>query len=665
MKKTIAIGTQFENTRILYKNLLEDIIGDRFNIESYNFTYYSGPVLKPDVLLISTPFIINSARPYIHHKTKIIRIGRTFTHEAYQKLLSIPEKESYLLVNNGIDVTFETISFIYSLGFNFKLHPYYPGLEAPKDIKVAITTNEEHLVPETIEKVYNIDHMVYAVSTINEVLEYLEVEQEARDDMLYQYQKKVISTETGLHTLLDDYVIGKYEMQAMLNLIDEGVIQVDINGNISMMNESAEEILGHKKESLCDTPVLKLLGSYITSLDQEITDQLAEYNGEYLIINSKPTVIYNDTMGNIITLKKVTKLRKLEEQVRKDIAIKGHVARYRIEDILGNSPRIMSVKENARKIAGSDSSVLITGESGTGKELFAQAIHNESNRKKFPFIAINCAALPENLIESELFGYEKGAFTGASEHGKAGLFENAHLGTLFLDEIGDISLSLQAKLLRVLQEGEVVRIGGNKIRKVDVRILAATNRDLLSLAHKQQFRWDLYYRLNVFPLDILPLRDRKEDLPIIFRHYLKSFNCHKEISEALKETLLSYDWPGNIRELKNIVEYLALMGGNPLKPADLPKSFTQLLYKNENNDTADDLTCAILKILEERKKNRKKTGRNTLLILLEEQGWILTEREVRNKMENLQQQGYIFVGKGRQGSEVTEKGKSLLQESTD
>jgi transcriptional regulator with PAS, ATPase and Fis domain len=238
----------------------------------------------------------------------------------------------------------------------------------------------------------------------------------------------------------------------------------------------------------------------------------------------------------------------------------------RCQDILGESEQMLELKKNVRKVALSRSTVLITGESGTGKEMFAMAIHNEGNRRNGPFIAINCAAIPYELLESELFGYVKGAFTGASSAGKMGKFELANNGTIFLDEIGDMPLSLQIKLLRVLQDKRIVRIGSNKPIDVDVRVIAATNKDLLKLIEENKFREDLYYRLNVLPFNISPLRERIQDINVLVNYFIDKYTrllnkrfLNIQIEQKVWETFYRYSWPGNVRELENTIEFMINM----------------------------------------------------------------------------------------------------------
>ncbi|RNB61692.1 AAA family ATPase [Brevibacillus gelatini] len=245
--------------------------------------------------------------------------------------------------------------------------------------------------------------------------------------------------------------------------------------------------------------------------------------------------------------------------------------------LIGADTGLRDVIAKAKKVANSISTVLLRGESGTGKELLAKAIHSESQRARQPFVAVNCAAIPETLLESELFGYEGGAFTGSRREGKPGKFELAHKGTIFLDEVGDIPLSLQPKLLRVLQEKTIDRVGGVKTLEVDVRVIAATHRDLESMVREGTFREDLYYRLNVIPLRLKPLRERREDIPLYLQHFLYRYKTilqkgKLELDAGLAGRLVAYDWPGNIRQLENAVEYMVNMAEGPtIGAAELPE----------------------------------------------------------------------------------------------
>lgn len=260
--------------------------------------------------------------------------------------------------------------------------------------------------------------------------------------------------------------------------------------------------------------------------------------------------------------------------MRKRLRNRGHLAKYDFHDILGESEKIRASIEKARRFGRVDATVLIYGETGTGKEFFAHAIHNASSRRNGPFIAVNCAAVPENLLESELFGYAEGAFTGAKRGGKKGLFETADGGTIFLDEISEMSDKLQTRLLRVLQEYEIMRLGDDRVITVDVRVIAATNRDLRKMVAEKLFRADLYYRINVLTLVIPSLRERREDIPVLVGHFLQVFN--KKFQKNIKgverqgiDLFYTHDWPGNIRELQNIMERLVILTDGDYIPAEL------------------------------------------------------------------------------------------------
>ncbi len=278
-----------------------------------------------------------------------------------------------------------------------------------------------------------------------------------------------------------------------------------------------------------------------------------------VIVNVAPIFIDGKIRGSVGVIHDISEIIALTEELSKAKRLLRRLeARYRWEDIIGNSPVIVRAKEQARMAAETPATVLLRGESGTGKELFAHAIHNASQRKRGQFVRVNCAAIAENLLESELFGYEEGAFTGALKGGKRGLFEEANGGTIFLDEIGDISSNLQGKLLRVIQEKEMIRVGGTRPVPADARVIAATNADLESKIHGKTFREDLYYRLNVMPIRIPSLRERKEDIALLSEHLIFKLNQEfgrqvQSISNAALQDLIAYDWPGNVRELENVL----------------------------------------------------------------------------------------------------------------
>ncbi len=365
------------------------------------------------------------------------------------------------------------------------------------------------------------------------------------------------------------------QLETVINFVDQGVIASDEYGNITHINRYAQKVVGEEnvigKRLTSVMPVEKIKNIYLSNqyFKQEKFDLKQKNRHLRVIGDAHPVIVDNKNSGVVLSF------RAVSDAVRMSYAANSSL-QYGFEDIIGVSRPILEIKEKAKKIAKSDSTVLITGESGTGKEILARAIHANSNRIPEHFITINCGAIPETLLESELFGYEDGAFTGARKGGKLGKFEIANGGTIFLDEIGDMPLHLQVKLLRVLEEKVIERVGGSFSVPIDVRVIAATHRDLEERAQQNLFRWDLYYRLNVIPLHIPPLRERKEDIMMLAEHFLKIYNdkINKKIMHIAKETedmLLNYDWPGNVRELSNAIEYAVNMeSSTALNARNLP-----------------------------------------------------------------------------------------------
>lgn len=360
----------------------------------------------------------------------------------------------------------------------------------------------------------------------------------------------------------------------LMNNLAFGVFAIDLNDEIHWVNDPACRTLNIRRLHLLSRPVAEFFKDWQqvkrkiltgeTFLDEE-GKFTVDGTDEKFMVNAYPIKTpENEILGFMLTLREYRRMLNLVNKYA------GSHARYTFQDIIGISAPIQQVISYARKVASSPSSVLITGESGTGKEVFAQAIHNASTRHEAPFIAINCGAISTTLIESELFGYEDGAFTGARKGGRPGKFELADKGTLFLDEIGEMPLEMQVKLLRTIQEGSVTRIGGEKDIKVDVRIIAATNKNLAEEVRKGRFRLDLFYRLNVIPLQIPPLRERREDIRALVKFFLKqkAGSLGKNIpylSPTLMEKVYEYHWPGNIRELENFIEKAVLLDGNILQ----------------------------------------------------------------------------------------------------
>lgn len=352
------------------------------------------------------------------------------------------------------------------------------------------------------------------------------------------------------------------------------IVAVDKNGSITIMNQTFLNLLGTTKKDVIGQYVLDILP---TSKLPEVlrTGRIDKadiwaINGRDTVVTRFPIIEDGEIVGAIgqsllLDMSGVRALIKRMQENEKELNLfkeeirQSYQAKWRFEDLIGVDKDFVETKLMAYQLSRTTSSILITGESGTGKELFAHAIHNASNRRLAPFVRINCAAVPENLLESELFGYEEGAFTGARKGGKPGKFELAHGGTIFLDEIGDMPSTMQTKLLSVLQERTVERVGGTRPILINVRVIAATNRNLEKMVVNNEFRQDLYYRLNVVRLNIPPLRKRTNDIPVLVSELIDRINSQlhtniSKISFKALELLQGYTWPGNVRELENIVE---------------------------------------------------------------------------------------------------------------
>lgn len=406
-------------------------------------------------------------------------------------------------------------------------------------------------------------------------------------------------------------------LRIIIDFAYDGIIATDKKGFITVFNPSAEKIIGLPRQRAINCNIDKVLDNSrmikVMETGEPELNQIQSSGDIKILTNRIPIIVNGEVTGAVATFQNIDTIKKAEEKIRRKLHEKGFLAKTCLDDIIGDSRVMQDVKKEAELYAQSNSTVLILGESGTGKELFAQSIHNASARSKRPFIAINCAALPDSLLESELFGYEEGAFTGAKKGGKAGFFELAHGGTIFLDEIGGISPKLQSRLLRVIEEREVMRIGGDHIIPVDIRIIAATNKNLWQKVKDGKFRKDLYYRLNVLELALPPLRERKEDIPELIKKFLTAYRPSlkkKEIDMvAGRHQFLAYDWPGNVRELANVIERFAVLyNGEKESIPVLIEAFFNKQRLTKSSGQKEEIR-EIRKVLEEVNGNKTEAAR--------------------------------------------------------
>lgn len=398
-------------------------------------------------------------------------------------------------------------------------------------------------------------------------------------------------------------------------------------------------------------------------------DNLPSYSAKYI----KEIVTLSSVLAS--TVGRMQDLDNQIKAIRRNYQSKGFATQYTLQDIVGASTSLHETMKILHKISKTDQTVLLLGQSGTGKELFAHSIHNLSPRREGPFIPINFAGLPENLAESELFGYEEGSFTGAKKGGKLGYFELANNGTIFLDEIGDATPAIQALLLRVLQERQVMRIGGQQMIPINVRVIAATNRNLKDLIEQGKFREDLYFRLSVFPLRIPSLKERKEDIPLLVDFFARKFDKKLNFNQSVMEKLLDYSWPGNVRELETVIQYLTVVcEDDNVTTKDLPEQFREnvCLVRKKGIEDTDALNYLeergdleefyfILQALREAWINKETIGRGKIKEMLVNKGIGLSDFKIRHRLTILKNLGLIQSGTRGQGSKINNQGISVLE----
>jgi PAS domain S-box-containing protein len=390
----------------------------------------------------------------------------------------------------------------------------------------------------------------------------------------------------------------------IIDAASEGIIAVDENGRITTINKTAKKLLKINDYDMLGKHITQCISNpsiiQILKTQEAAHDKLEKVNNELFVFNHLPVMMGSKIIGGVSTFKDISNVMRAENKVRRSLS-KGLIAKYFIGDLIHQSAAMRDVVNMAKQFAKTDSTILIMGATGTGKEVLAQSMHNLSRRAKSPFLSINCAALPDQLLESELFGYEEGAFTGSKKGGKPGCFEIAHKGTIFLDEIDTTPQNVQIRLLRVLQEREVMRIGADRKIPVDVRVISAANKDLGAEVHNGSFREDLFFRLNVLHINIPPLRERSEDIPVLVDYFIQDISKKHGLEPiALPKSyiykLMEYSWPGNVRQLKNFFERLVLICNLRCSLETLDELFSELIqYSPSPEKPHEQMTQVSLK----------------------------------------------------------------------
>lgn len=630
-----------------------------------------------DIVVVTSPYSFPFARDYMKETAEIVNLNFAFSKEKIEFLKSFPVGTNALVCFNYYAASHQAAFSLNECGVkNLNVFIDYPQNPNVIDVKmdIAITSGITDKPPKT-GIIVDMGERKIAFSTVLEIAVKANILDDGLEKRIYEFFADSSMPDDCLSHVYTSSAIFKHQLQTITNCIDYGILILNNDYHVMSYNKHFTDMF-HIAGDISDISISNI--SQLRDICDKvvtcptITNELFTldmFNKNIMISKMPVSKNYYNSAIYIVLFKDITDVMNLESSLHKQLSSRGHIAKYNFMDIAGNSEAIRNCISKAKKIATLDKTTLIIGDSGTGKEMFAQSIHNESSRSKYPFVAINCAAISSNLLESELFGYEDGAFTGAKKGGKTGLFQMAHKGTIFLDEIGEISMDMQMKLLRVLEEHEIMRVGSGEITPVDVRVIAATNKDLVALVKDGSFRMDLFYRLNTLILRIPTLRERASDIPLLISLFLKNENLKDgTIDRDVMDFFFNYSWPGNIRELKNCVTYMVSIADGMAGMQHLPDYITVDDIKVKPARVIDDEVCEDM--LKEKKSivwhianaiNQNSKGRRNIQAFISEKGFDISEYALRRLLEEMQGEGKIIIQKGRGGCLLTPKGKEYFK----
>ena len=686
MPKKIVLVTEARSTMEVYQRWLGEFFGEHIALEGYSVERGDFHQMSPDAdLYLVTATSTNAYSQVVScipQGRQVVAAAVTFRRKTVELLRAIPRGTQALMVNQSVQMAIESIAELNRLGVNqLELIPAYPGFQRPQGVRLAITPGEARFVPPGMERVIDLGDRVFTADTLIAIALKLGFTWFPGSAVYRNYVETLADQGHSLAALWNDSLRAENYLDILMGALAIGIIGVDVEDRVFAVNWVAEEMLHLSRGSAMGTPLSAVSRELFGHLEGENRRQkiskLIKLEDTYINLSTVPADWLGEPVGCFILLQRFTEEENRQHQFRLQLYDRGYKPKYTFDDIKARCPAMVHAKDVALKMARTDASILLTGESGTGKELFAHSIHNASRRREMPFVAINCAALSESLLESELFGYSEGAFTGAKKGGKLGLFEYAHRGTLFLDEIEGMSPNLQVKLLRVLQEKEVMRVGGDRIITIDVRIIAATNEDILERVRAGTFRKDLYYRLNTLPIQIPPLRERGDDIFLIMESMMAKKGISFTLSPQARGVFRSYSWDGNVRELANLVEYLSFAGKETVEVWDLPAYMTASGREDRREEGGEgpaspreayrrairgreDTFDLVLDILAQA---RGGVGRGTICALAGRQGVPITDQEARGLLETLARLGLVTVSRGRGGSRLTREGLEIWRET--
>lgn len=680
----------------LFEDQLRESLGSLVEIEGYSLETGLPDRIEATIAVAATPYALRQSVSRIAPATRYMVAKRGVTTAKMEEILAIPRGSQVLVVSRNLDSAQETAQMLRDLGMDhIEYLPWSPGLSSP-EASIAITPGAPHLVPSHVPRVIDIGLLPMDLTTLMDIAVACGLPWNVVTSIALQHTRATVQLSQRLSAALTEVHESNTRLEVLIGSLEEGVIYIDREGVSKVYNRTAQELLGVGPDTLRGKALGAVIGrkTIQETLSSGVSNHTIEEVGPRKVsMTTIPVKKHGEVSGAICVLRDISAVSRLEQEIVRSLS-SGHIARYTVNDIIGKSPAAKRTVERIRRIGETDLTVLISGESGVGKEVSAQAIHNLSSRRHGPFVAVNFAALPESLAESELFGYEEGAFTGARRGGHRGYFEKAHKGTVFLDEIGDASPAVQAALLRVLQEKTVTRVGGSRVIPLDFRVIAATNRSLKRLVAEGRFRRDLYYRLSVLNLTILPLRERKEDIPGLLDYFLRRWGKRLRVEPEAMRALVNYDWPGNVREVENVAANLALAAsGGVITLDDLPEAFgadrsdplledasvtlggvpsippSQPLYTGREDELAGDIKelerhgdlRVFKEILECLARLTGVTGIGSAA-LSRSMPTPIKPHVVRRYLRHLVKLGACASGTTREGTRITIKGQALLRQ---
>lgn len=669
--KSVAIVTNHRTSTLgpfLRKNL-ELVLSGFVTIRSYFLDdLVPGFRIPDDVVLTTTRDKAIEVKAWVDDARKIISVNRTIRTTEIYRICSIPANARVLVVNDNHETTVDFMTLLYKLGIDhLDMIPFDPNLDYP-DVHIAVTPGERVHVPKHIGTVIDTGHRYIDISTFIQIIDMVGLTDAEIHRRLFRYSDDLVPLESGINSQYRQLYTRSLELDSIINVSHEGILLVNTAGIISLHNraltvmlETEPDIVGSPLEAKIQEPLRSLLRQ------ERVDNELVNYRDHTLVVTGRGMEHFGQKSGTYYNFQDITYIKQLEQNLSRKLLGVGFLTQYTFDDVLTESPSIRKCIQLATQFAASELPIFIRGESGTGKELFAHSIHSVSDRRGRPFVAFNCAAVPESLVESELFGYEPGAFTGALKSGKPGLFEQANNGTIFLDEIGDMPYVLQSKILRVLQERQVMRIGSQKLVPVNIRVISATNQDIEQKIRQGLFREDLYYRLNVLPLRIPPLRERPQDILYLFAEFQRTSNhAVLPVSDDARAVLLAHSWPGNVRELWNVAAYASFLAVDRIGVESLPEylsaslhDFGPLAARIEAEGQGGD-RIAVLRAIAGQPSAGGGLGRASIQRLLEGQGRAVTEARIRGIMALLQDEALIESAAGRGGTRLTSTGAAFI-----